>query len=78
MTGSFMADKVLFCKVPTIGKKLPFFPNKVQGLNRQPQGWEASVLPLHHHGSFNLSKVLCVLPYKVIELSIFLCILQNW
>ena len=25
--------KVLYCKLPTIGKQLPTFPHKVQGLN---------------------------------------------
>ena len=34
--------KVLYCKLPTIGMQLPAFPHK------GPQGWEASVLLLHH------------------------------
>ena len=38
--------KVLYYKLPTIGKQLPTFPHKVRGLNRQPQRWEGSVLPL--------------------------------
>ena len=38
--------KVLYCKLPTNGQQLPIFPHKVRGLNRQPQRWEASVLPL--------------------------------
>ena len=42
--------KVLYCKLRTIGKQLPTFPHKVQGLNCRPQRWEASVLPLYHHG----------------------------
>ena len=29
--------KVLYCKLLTIGKQLPTFPLKVQGLNRLPQ-----------------------------------------
>ena len=32
--------KVLYCKLPTIGKQLPTFPHKVRALNRQPQRWE--------------------------------------
>ena len=40
--------KVLYCKLPTMGKKLPSFPHRVQGLNQQRQRWEASVLPLCH------------------------------
>ena len=41
--------KVLYCKLQTIGKKLPTFPHRVWGLNRRPdQRWEASVLPLSH------------------------------
>ena len=43
-------DKVLYCKLPTIGKQLPTFPHDVQGLNRRPQRWEGSGLPLYHHG----------------------------
>ena len=39
--------KVLYCKLPTIGKQLPTFPHMVWGLNRQPQIWKVSVLPLH-------------------------------
>ena len=29
--------KVLYCKLPTIGKELPTFPHKDWGLNRRPQ-----------------------------------------
>ena len=29
--------KVLYCKLPTIGKQLSTFPHKVQGLNCRPQ-----------------------------------------
>ena len=37
-----------FCTVNyQLGKQLSTFPHKVRGLNRQPQRWEASVLPLH-------------------------------
>ena len=43
--------KVLNCKLLTIGKQLQTFPHKVQGLNRRPQRWEVSVLPLHFYGS---------------------------
>ena len=38
--------KVLFCKLSTIGKKLPSFPHMGSALNHRPQRWEASVLPL--------------------------------
>ena len=34
--GSF---KVLYCKLPTISKKLSYFPYKVRGLNQRPQRW---------------------------------------
>ena len=40
--------KFLYCKLPTIGKQLSTFPHKVRGLNRKPQRWESSVLPLWH------------------------------
>ena len=54
MTGCFMGGgnhyiqlvKVLYCKQLTIGKQLPTFPHRLRGLNRRPQRWEASVLPL--------------------------------
>ena len=56
--------KVLNCKLSTICKKLPSFPHKVQGLNRQPQRWEVSVLPLYLLGPRKLLgeslSVLCV------------------
>ena len=42
--------QVLNCKLPTICKQLPSFPDKVWGLNCRPHRWEASVLPLHQHG----------------------------
>ena len=56
MMGSFVGSgnqyiqlvKVLYCNLPTIGKRLPTFPHKVRGLNYRPQRWEGSVLPLHH------------------------------
>ena len=47
--------KVLYCTLQTIGKQLPTFPHKVQGLNCWPQRWEASVLPLHRRGPCNMS-----------------------
>ena len=46
--------KVLYCKLPTIGKQLPTSPCNVRGLNRQPKWCEVSVLPLHHHGPFEI------------------------
>ena len=57
MTGSFVGRgnqyiqlaKVLYCKLPTIGKQLPVFSCKVKGLNSRSRGWEVSVLLLHHH-----------------------------
>ena len=42
--------KVLYCKLPTIGKHLSTFSHKVQDLNHRLQSWEASVLPVRHHG----------------------------
>ena len=47
-TSTYSWVKVLYCKLPTVGKQLPTFPHKVWGLNHRPQRWEASVLPLHH------------------------------
>ena len=35
--------KVLYCILPTSGKQLATLPHKVQGLNSQPQRWEASM-----------------------------------
>ena len=57
MTGAFVGRgnqyiqlvKVLYCTLPTIGKQLPTWPHKVQGVNRRPPRWETSVLPLSHH-----------------------------
>ena len=49
--------KVLYCKLLTIGKQLPTFPHKVRGLNRQPQRWEASVLPLRQRGPFQFIQI---------------------
>ena len=48
-TSTYSLIKVLYCKLPTIGKQPPTFPHKVQGLNCWPQRWEASVLPLHQY-----------------------------
>ena len=42
--------KFLHCKLPTISKHLRALQHKVPGLNHQLQRWEASVLPLLHHG----------------------------
>ena len=43
--------RVLYCKLPTIGKQLPAFPlEAVPGIVPRPQRWEARVLPLCHHG----------------------------
>ena len=50
-TGTFMGRgnqytqlvKVLYCKLPTIGKQLPIFPHRDQSLNHRPQRWEVSV-----------------------------------
>ena len=42
--------EVLYCNLPTIGKKLPTFPHRAQGLNFRPKKWEARVLPLPHCG----------------------------
>ena len=42
--------KVLYCKLPTIGKQLPTFPHNVWGLNPRPRKWEENVLSLCHHG----------------------------
>ena len=42
--------KIVYCTLRTISRQLPTFPHKVRGLNHQPQRWEASVLPLCHHG----------------------------
>ena len=58
MIGSFVGSgnqyiqlvKVLYCKLLTSGKQLTTSPHKVRGLNRRPQRWEASVLPLRHRG----------------------------
>ena len=36
--------KVLYCKLPTNGKKVPSFTHRVWGLNHQPQRQETSML----------------------------------
>ena len=45
-----------FCtKTADNGKKLPAFPNEVRlGFKLWSQRWEASVLPLHHHGPISI------------------------
>ena len=40
--------KVLSCKLPIMGKKVPSVLHKIWGLTHQPQTWEFSVLPLRH------------------------------
>ena len=45
--GSFVGGgnqyiKVLYCELLTIGKQLPTFPHKVQGLNHRTQTWDLS------------------------------------
>ena len=71
MTGSFMGRrnlyiqlvKVLYCKLPSVGKQLPTFPHMVWGLKRRRQRWKASVLPLHHSGPagfFGIPGVICL------------------
>ena len=59
-TGSFVGRgnqyiqlvKVMYCKLPTIDKKLPTFQHMVRSLNLHPQKWEESVLswppPVYH------------------------------
>ena len=54
-TGSFVGRgdqyiqliKVLYCKLPAIGKQLPTVPHKVWGLNRRPERWRRVC---HHRG----------------------------
>ena len=46
--------KILYCKLPTIGKQLPTFSHKVQDLNHWPQRWEVSVSPLHSHAPIGM------------------------
>ena len=48
----YILVKVLYCKLPTTGRQLRSFWNKVRGLNRRPKRWEAIVLPLHHHAPY--------------------------
>ena len=64
-TGSFLRAEETstnswsrYCKLPTIGKQLPTFPHKVRGLNRRPQRWEMTVLPLYHSGPSNCFLIL--------------------
>ena len=42
-----MLVKVLYCKLLTIGKEPSTFPHSVQGLNHQPQRWEAIKVCYH-------------------------------
>ena len=43
--------RVLYCKLPTIGKQLPAFPlESMAGIEPRPQRREARVLPLCHRG----------------------------
>ena len=46
--------KVLYCKLPNIGKQQPTFLHTVRGLNCRPQRWEASVLALCQCGPISL------------------------
>ena len=49
--------KVLYCKLPTIGKQLPTFPHKVQHLSHRPHWWDANVLLLCHLGPKSMHKI---------------------
>ena len=47
--------RVVYCKLPTNGKQLPAFPLKaITGIEPWPQMWEARVLPLCHHGRYEI------------------------
>ena len=53
--------RVLYCKLPTNSKQLPAFPlEAVQRIEPRPQRWEASVLPLCHHGPLQLVQAVCI------------------
>ena len=44
--------RVVYCKLPTNGKKLPAFPlTAMTGIEPRPQRWEARVLPLFYRGA---------------------------
>ena len=78
MTGDFVGRgnqyiqfiKVLYCKLPTIGKQLQTFPHKIWGLNRQPQRWKVSVLSLRHRGPILHIKLSIVCTVKKCSLFI--------
>ena len=51
--------RVLYCKLPTNGKKLPAFPlEAMPGIEPRPHRWEERVLPLCHRGPTNTCKVI--------------------
>ena len=50
--------RVLYCKLPTIGKQLPAFPlEAMPGIEPRPQRWEASVTTLPPWPPFPHSKI---------------------
>ena len=50
-TNTIQLVKVLYYKLPTMGKQLPTLPHRVRCLKCRCQRWEASVLQLHHCGA---------------------------
>ena len=53
--------RVLYCKLPTIGKQLPAFPlEAVPGIEPRPQRWEVRVLPLCDRGPSTTEQSLII------------------
>ena len=79
--GSFMGRedhyiqlvKVLYCKLPTIGKQLPAFPLEVvPGTEPRPQRWEARVLPLCPHGPIYFMHIKSTGMYFLVTITLLL------
>ena len=47
-TSTYSQSRFTYTVLYTIDKQLPILPHRIRGLNRRPQLWELSVLPLYH------------------------------
>ena len=70
--------KFLHCKLPTFSKQPPTFPHRVKGLNHIPQRWNASVLPLHHHGPIKVVKEGFLFTNLLFKVCLQFCLLYNY
>ena len=77
--------RVLYCKLLTNSKQLPAFPlEAMQGIEPQPQRWEARVLPLCHRGPYlcvymsSTEAVLAFLLFMYMKSSCFVSVFSSF